>query len=269
MRKLRGAGNTLLTNGTISKFPVLVHFGVCAEAALANEAVRSKPRKATGIRLSLILLLHIFSHSPQSQAHSIKYDLSGSYAVQLIDAGKNDLLPKFTIHHECIDVAQRWVEERLRKCADNLKFKTLPQPYGAGIGADHEIELHRAKSATAGAAQRMLTHRACHAAAGCGEACHVAAICNMPTATLLIGLQKIRADNFAVLIRDEDLVFSRKPVSKRACFVHVAREGISLAGADDGLHDGPDGVLVSVGRGANQHSRSLPRLLLNAGGLPD
>src|SRR6266481_2407280 len=89
MRKLRGAGNTLLTNGTISKFPVLVHFGVCAEAALANEAVRSKPRKATGIRLSLILLLHIFLYSPQSQAHSIKYNLSESYAVQLIDAWRN------------------------------------------------------------------------------------------------------------------------------------------------------------------------------------
>src|SRR2546422_11551551 len=84
----------------------------------------------------------------------------------------------------------------------------------------------------------MLAHRAGDPTAVCGDGCHVATICNVPTATLLIGLQKVSADNFVVLFRNEDLVSGRNPVSERACFVHVPWEGISLARADDGFHDG-------------------------------
>src|SRR6266576_1053094 len=44
---------------------------------------------------------------------------------------------------------------------------------------------------------------------------------------------------------------------------------VGLAPPDDGLHDGPDGALVSVGCIPHQHPRILPRLLSNAGGPPD
>lgn len=172
-------------------------------------------------------------------------------------------------HDVRVDVAQCWMKERVRKRANDRKFEALPQFYGAIVGTDDEIKLHGAKSTAPSAAERMLAHRAGDPAAGCGDGCQVAAICNVPTATVLIGLQKVGADNFAVFFRNKDLVFSRKPIRERACLVHVAREGISFACADDGFHDGPDGVRVCVSYGPDQHPRILPWPLLNADEPPD
>src|SRR5260370_39395910 len=110
---------------------------------------------------------------------------------------------EFAIHDVCVDVAQRRMQEGSGEAADNLKAKTLPQPDRALIGTDHEVELHRAKSALPRSVQRMRAHCSGHAAARRCNGCHVAAVGNVPAATLLIGLQKISADHTAVDFRNK------------------------------------------------------------------
>jgi len=51
----------------------------------------------------------------------------------------------------------------------------------------------------------MLAHCTSHAAAGCFDGGHIAAICDVRAATLLICLQKVGTYNLAVFFRDEDL----------------------------------------------------------------
>ncbi len=88
----------------------------------------------------------------------------------------------------------------------------------------------------------------------------------MSTTAVLIRLQKIGADNFAVLFRNENFALGQVPVRERALFVHVAGKSVSFAGADDGLHDGPDRVRVCAGCRTDLHPRILARTLLNADG---
>src|SRR5260370_33813662 len=95
---------------------------------------------------------------------------------------------EIAIHDVRVDVSQGWMKERFRKAPDDLEAKALPQARGTLVGADYKIELHRAKSAPASATQRMLAHRTCNPASGRCHGCHVAAIGNVSSATLLIRL---------------------------------------------------------------------------------
>ena len=116
---------------------------------------------------------------------------------------------EIAIHDVRVDVSQRWMLEGSGEAADDIEAKALPQAHGTLVSTDYKIELHRAKSAPASAAQRMLTHRACDPATGRCHGCHVPAIRNVRSATLLIRLQKIGADNFAILFCNEDLMPGR------------------------------------------------------------
>ncbi len=125
------------------------------------------------------------------------------------------------------------------------------------------------KSALPRAVHRMRAHRTRYATACRRNGCHVAAVRDVSSAALLVRLQAVGSNDVAVVFRDEDLTLVREPVRERALFAHIAWKGVCLACPDDGLHDRPDGVRVSVGCGPDQHPRILPRLLLNAGGPPD
>src|SRR6266404_1871187 len=95
-------------------------------------------------------------------------------------------------------------------------------------------------------------------ASASASASSVAALCNVPTAALLICLQKIRADNIAVLFRNEYFMRLTQPILNRGRLVHVAWKRIRFTRPNDGLDDVPDGVPVSIGCGPDQHARSLP-----------
>src|SRR5437588_12359639 len=88
------------------------------------------------------------------------------------------------IHDVCVDVAFGWMKGSVRKAANGLKPEALPQPDGVFVGTDHEIVLHRAKSALARMVKRMRAHGTAHAAAGCFDGGHIAAICDVRAATL-------------------------------------------------------------------------------------
>src|SRR5882762_4352366 len=114
----------------------------------------------------------------------------------------------------------------------------------------------------------MLAHGTGDAAAGCRDGSNVAAVCNVPTAALLICLQKICADNIAVLFRNEYFMRPTQPILNRGRLVHVAWKRIRFTRPDDGRDDAPDVVLVCVSCGPDQHACSLPRVPVNADGPP-
>ena len=63
-------------------------------------------------------------------------------------------------------------------------------------------------------------------------------------------------------LQDKDAAIGREPMLKRVVAAHIARQGIGLARADDGLHDAPDRLAVVRRRGAyrNRHSYSAAGL---------
>src|SRR5438105_3958224 len=103
---------------------------------------------------------------------------------------------KLAIHDVGIDETNRGVLEGLRKAAHNFKAKTLPQPDGALVRADHEVELHSAKPTLSRALQRMRAHGASHSPARRVRRGHVAAIGYVRAPSFLIGFQKVCADHF-------------------------------------------------------------------------
>src|SRR6266850_4846255 len=161
-------------------------------------------------------------------------------------------LLEIAIHDVGVDVSLHGMLECSGKASDNFKSEGLPQTHGALVGADDEIELHRAKSALSRSAQRMRAHRAGHAAARRRHGCHVAAVGDVRSATLLVRLQAVRANELAIIFRDKNFALGRKPVRQRAFLVHVGWQGVGLARPDDGLHDRPDGVRVSLSRSSSQ-----------------
>src|SRR5579859_5923063 len=69
------------------------------------------------------------------------------------------------VHHEGIDEAQRRVLKGQRQAPHCLEAEAGPELDCALIGADHEVELHRAKAAFPGSLQRMQAHLARDASA--------------------------------------------------------------------------------------------------------
>src|SRR5229473_3323059 len=147
--------------------------------------------------------------------------------------------------------------ERAGKTADDLEAETLPERRGALVGAHHKIKLHGGEAALARAIEGMRAHRTRHAAAGGSGSSYVAAVGYVRAAALLVGLQKIRANNVGVLFRDEDFVPGSKPVIEGFLTRHIARQGVRLAGANGGLQDRPDGVGVGGQRSRADLHRSL------------
>src|SRR5260221_1215877 len=102
--------------------------------------------------------------------------------------------------------------KRPREPADNLESEATPQVYRRYVGADHKIDLHGPEAALAGSRKRVLAHRARHPASCRPRRGDITAIGHVRAAALLVGLQKIRANNLGVLFRDEDFVAGSKPV---------------------------------------------------------
>src|SRR5258707_5854954 len=92
-----------------------------------------------------------------------------------------------------------------------------------------------------------------NAAAGRIHSSHVAAIGDVSTTALLIRLQKIGADNFAVLFRNEYFMRLTPPILDRGRLVHVAWKRVRFTRSNDGRDDVPDGVPVGVSCGPDQH----------------
>ena len=131
-----------------------------------------------------------------------------------------------------------------RGAADNREAHRLPQADGALVGRDHEIELHGAEAACLRAHERVYAHRPRDAASRCARRDHVAAIGDMRPAARIVRAQIIGADYLAILNRDVHLVLRSKPVGERSIPLHVARQRVGLAGADDRFEDAPDRLLV-------------------------
>ena len=144
MRKFRGAGKTLLANGMISRSPVLVHCGVCAEGVLAADNAKNKLRRVRKVRFFLIPL------SPFALAVTAKRIVSVgpcmSHSFTSLTLREIDVLSEVAIHDEGVDVAECRMVKGSREAANNRESKALPQERGSFIRADHKVELHGAET---------------------------------------------------------------------------------------------------------------------------
>jgi len=108
------------------------------------------------------------SHQPQlRQAVTFKHRhrLPHPHGTVLPDQehGKGDVLfgsEEQLEHHQGIDIAQLLVEKRPRQGADALKAVALPAADAGGVGAHHQVELHRLKAQPPSSLQVVLAEAA-------------------------------------------------------------------------------------------------------------
>src|SRR5688572_7784290 len=79
-------------------------------------------------------------------------------------------------HHQGIDIAESRMVECAGQSAHDLEAEALPEADSALIGADNEVELHRAEALCPREIERVEAHGARDAAAGCGGGGHIATI---------------------------------------------------------------------------------------------
>ena len=143
------------------------------------------------------------------------------------------------------------------QAADDFEAHPLPQGDRAHIAADYEIELHGVEALRFGRFQGVSAHGARHALAGGLGRYHEAAIGDMGAAAFLVRRQEIVAENLATAFRHKNLMRRGKPVDECGLAVPVTRQGIGFAGAEYGLYNGPDGIMVGGGGGTDQHGLAI------------
>lgn len=145
------------------------------------------------------------------------------------------------VHHKGIHESRRGVPKSVGNTADDFKTHALPEPDGAFIAADHDVELHGQKAALAGAIKGVAAHGLGDSAA-CGPGgSHVSAVGDVRSVASLVGAKVVRSDDFTVDHRDKNLVSGREPVAKGVGFGEIAGQRVCFARADGRLDDAPDG----------------------------
>src|SRR3981081_1862598 len=135
--------------------------------------------------------------------------------------------------------------KRAGQLSDNFESEGLPQGDGPLICAHYEIKLHCAEASLAGAVERMRAHGASDAPACRPGSRDVTTIGYVRAAALLIGLKKIRAENLAIFLCDENFVLSREPVVQSVLARQILRQRVCLARANRWLQDRPNRIGVS------------------------
>lgn len=121
------------------------------------------------------------------------------------------------------------MQERFWQSPDDRKSETLPEPYRSFIRRYDKIELHRAKAALLGPLQRMRAHRPSNTFTRRLCSGNIATIRDVRTATPLIRLKEIRAENRPVFLENEHLMPIRQPICPGICARNVKRNGVRLA----------------------------------------
>jgi hypothetical protein len=155
-------------------------------------------------------------------------------------------------------VAELGVVEGERETTDDREAKAFPQPNRSLVRANYKIELHSLKAALPRMLQRMFAHTACHAAPSGIVCCYVTTIRDMCAAASLIGAQVVGANYPAILFRNECLAIRPCPIGNSFGFIHIAWQGVSVAGTDRRLKDLPYRVVIFFSNGLNQHARERP-----------
>src|SRR5215472_12918205 len=97
----------------------------------------------------------------------------------------------------------------------------------------------------------MRTHRTGYAATcGCWRG-HVTAICHMGASAPLVCSQIVRAENDALIFRDENFVLLGKPIRKSFFSAQISRQRVCVACPNYEFENRPDSVTITRLRGTN------------------
>lgn len=100
-----------------------------------------------------------------------------------------------------IHIAQLPVPIGSGQGADQLKAVLQPAAQTSGVGADHQVELHRSKAQLPGSLQRVLAEAAADAQAAAVLRHHIAGIGDMGAEAQGVGPEVVAADHGAVAIK--------------------------------------------------------------------
>src|SRR5215472_8977328 len=107
----------------------------------------------------------------------------------------------------------------------------------------------------------MRAHRTGYAAARSVRRGHVTAIRDVRPTALLICTEDVRADDLAVVFRDKDFMVGGEPKCECALAIHVSRQRIGFARANDWLQNCPKSIRVACDRIPNFHwGKSIGRI---------
>ena len=109
-----------------------------------------------------------------------------------------------------LDLTERAMPERLWQCPDDLEAKLLPQVDGGSVGADDEVELHRAVAGLSCLLEAMLTHGAAGAFALHRGIDHERRVGDVRTQSAVIRDQLVHPDDAAVVF-DQPVGFLGTP----------------------------------------------------------
>lgn len=154
------------------------------------------------------------------------------------------------------------MEKGSGKAGEGAKAVFGPQVDGGVVGADDKVELDGAVTCHTSVVDGVGAHGAGDALASGVSGCEVAAVGDMGSAALLVGLDVVGADGLAVLLGDEDGVLGREPVGEGGGTVHIGGKGEDLRGAEDGLEHAPEEVVVgfavlAAGSADGEHGLSV------------
>ena len=144
------------------------------------------------------------------------------------------------MHDEGVDQAPCRVAENTWKRPYNPEAVPLPETDRKMIGADHQIELHRGKSASFGLLQRVLAHhRSDPFSAGFGQD-HVTGIRDVGAASHIIWPKEIGPENATILQSDKWVMAPGEPIGQSVFATRVGREDVSFTSGDRLLENRPD-----------------------------
>ena len=157
------------------------------------------------------------------------------------------------MHDEGVDQAPCRVAENTWKRPYNPEAVPLPETDRKMIGADHQIELHRGKSAPCGLLQRVLAHhRSDPFSAGFGQD-HVTGIRDVGAASHIIWPKEIGPENATILQSDKWVMAPGEPIGQSVFATRVGREDVSFTSGDRLLENRPDSFGMHARCGNNRN----------------
>jgi hypothetical protein len=115
------------------------------------------------------------------------------------------------MHDVDINIAQRGVAKRLRKCCKYLKAQALVEPNRWLVRADDKVVLHGLVALPPGFAERMLNQPASDAISTTGSMSDVGCIGDMRTGASMVWIQSVSPHNFTIVDGNERAYSDAEP----------------------------------------------------------
>jgi uncharacterized metal-binding protein len=149
-----------------------------------------------------------------------------------------------------INQPERWVIKPQWQRANNIESQPLPQTDRASVRRQHHVKLHRRVAQRAGRNLGMVAHLGGNAPALRGRCSDIATIADMARTTVMVGLDKIGAQN-RIIVRDISRSGGIQPQGARSGLRYIAVYGVGFTCAKHRTQDAPDRRPIGISGGTD------------------